>query len=163
MKKWLFCVSFGAAAWAASFSSQGVQFECPLGLSTPSRAGVHCESLQYPAQAEGEQVELEILHYRTSSEEEQRLSQAGQSTQKYFVTTFLGLSGMPSQVNKIVLGGKGGRHLVYAKSIPREARVDIFERDLKDGTSYVAAISYGAHKEMPESVIAIARSLKYPE
>ena len=164
MKKWLLGLSMGAVVWAApGYTSQGVHFECPYALSAPSSAGLHCEIQQYPADAKLAQVQLEVLHYRPSLEEEQKLSTAGQSSLQYFLTTFLGLTQQPEQINKIVLGGKGGRHLVFYTTHPRAARVDVFERQLSDGSSFVATVSYEESPKMPEAVLQISRTLRYPE
>ena len=119
------------------YQSQGLSFELPLEFSQPARAGVDAQELHFPAEGA---PEAEILTFVASGEQVRSLAEAGQSVHRYFLSTYLGLSGTPEQINKAVIGDVGGRHLVYHSQLNRPCRIDIFERDLKDGRYFAVAL-----------------------
>ena len=150
-----------AACLAEDYQSQGVRFTVPLAFSQPTKAGVHAEQLSYPEQGE---LKMEIITYVASPDERQNLKDAGQSLTKYFCSTFLGITSQPLEVNKALIGDKGGRHLVYQSSIPRQCRADVFEVDRPDGSFVAIALrSYAGVSEEQRIEVseAIRKSLKF--
>ena len=122
----------------SSYQSQGLSFQLPLEFSQPVRAGVDAEELHFPTN--GGPAEAEIVTFVASADQVQSQAEAGHRVDRYFLSTYLGLSGTPEQINKAVIGEAGGRHLVYHSQLKRPCRVDIFERDLKDGRYFAVAL-----------------------
>lgn len=155
------CLLTCTACLAEDYQSQGVRFTVPLAFSQPSKAGYHAEQMSYPEQGD---LKMDILIYVAPSKERENLEAAGQSLSKYFCSTFLGITSQPLEVNKALIGDKGGRHLVYQSSIPSQCRADVFEIDRPDG-SFVA-VSLRSYADVPdeqriEISEAIRKSLKF--
>ncbi|MBS2038161.1 hypothetical protein JST97_24460 [bacterium] len=147
----------GCVAWAQpSYRSQGLSFQLPLKFSQPARAGLGAEELHFPA---GEApAQAEILTFVAGSGQVRSMAEAGQSIDRYFVSTYLGLTGQPEQINKAVIGDLGGRHLVYHSTIPRSCRVDVFERELPDGR--FVAVALRSYEMSEEQRIQLSESLR---
>lgn len=151
------------ATWAApkTFETFGVTFQSDLAWSSPARAGLNCQLLQAG--------DCNILHYLPTTDEMAALRENKQDVGRYFRSTFLGLNPkqMPEQINKVVLGKKGGRHLVFHGSDSPPTRTDIYERDLPDGrTSFFAIRTSSESADSNEQARFrgdLVRSLKYPQ
>lgn len=149
------------ASLAAEYEAQGVSFTVPIDFSQPSQAGYHAHILSYPLTG---QAKMDIVVYGGSPKERQDIEGAGQSLSKYFCSTFLGITSQPLEVNKAVIGGKGGRHLVFQTSIPSQCRADVFEIDQPDGGFVAVALrSYAGVSEQQRIEVseAIRKSLKF--
>jgi hypothetical protein len=149
------------ACLAEDYQSQGVRFNVPLAFSQPSKAGFHAEQLSYPKQGE---LKMDILIYVAPAKERENLEAAGQSLSKYFCSTFLGITSQPLEVNKALIGDKGGRHLVYQSSIPSTCRADVFEIDRPDGSFVAISLrSYAdvSDEQRIEISEALRKSLKF--
>ncbi|MFN8606809.1 MAG: hypothetical protein U0931_04715 [Vulcanimicrobiota bacterium] len=150
LKGFFFSLSLALAVWAEPiYNSQGLSFQLPLAFSQPARAGMGAEELHFPAEAaEAGEVKAEVITFLAGPEQVRSMAEAGQSIDRYFATTYLGVSGLPEQVNKAVIGDQGGRHLVYHSALGRPSRVDIFERELPDGRFMAVALrTYGLQEE----------------
>lgn len=147
-----------AAAVAAeqSYLSQGLSFQLPVEFSQPVRAGQGAEEMHFPVA--GTPV-AEILTFVAEPEQVKSLAEAGQSVDRYFTSTYLGVTGQPEQINKAVIGDLGGRHLVYHSQLKRPCRIDIYERDLKGGGFF--AIALRSYADLDEKQrIEIGESLR---
>lgn len=128
-----------AAAVAAeqSYQSQGLSFQLPVEFSQPVRAGQGAEELHFPVTGS---PSAEILTFVADPEQVKSVAEAGQSVDRHFITTYLGVTGQPEQINKAVIGELGGRHLVYHSQLKRPCRIDVYERDLKGGGFFAVAL-----------------------
>ncbi|MBX3172671.1 MAG: hypothetical protein KF760_35060 [Candidatus Eremiobacteraeota bacterium] len=129
-----------AAAVSAehSYHSQGLTFQLPVEFSQPAQAGLGAEELHFPAGRSP--AEAEIITFVAKAEQVKSMAEAGQSINRYFASTYLGLDWQPEQINKAIIGDLGGRHLVFHSKLDRPCRVDIYERDLKDGGYFGIAL-----------------------
>ena len=153
MFKRLFAVLALTALLAAeqSYRSQGLSFQLPVAFSQPAKAGLEAEELHFPADKSPVAAEIKSLEA------------AGQSIDRYFASTYLGLDRRPEQINKAVIGEMGGRHLVFHSTLGRPHRIDIYERDLKDGRFFAVALrTYEdvSEKQRIEIGEALRKSLK---
>ena len=121
-----------------SYKSQGLSFQLPLAFSQPTKAGLGAEELHFPA--DRVPAEAEIITFVAGAEQVKSLEAAGQSIDRYFASTYLGLDWKPEQINKAVIGDVGGRHLVFHSTLDRPHRIDIYERDLDDGRFFAVAL-----------------------
>lgn len=163
MFKKIFAILVLAVAVSAeqSYHSQGLSFQLPVAFSRPAKAGVGAEELHFPA--EQSRPDAEIFTFVAKAEQVQSMSEAGQSIDRYFCTTYLGLDWKPAEINKAVIGDMGGRHLVFHSPLPRPCRVDIYTRDLKDGRFVALALrTYEGVEEKQRIKIGemLRRSLK---
>lgn len=138
-KRLFLALSLAAVVSAeASYRSQGLSFQLPIEFSQPVKSGLGAEELHFPA--DRTPAEAEILTFVASSEQVRSLAEAGQTIDRYFTSTYLGVTGQPEQINKAVIGDLGGRHLVYHSQLARPCRIDVYERDLKDGRFFAVAL-----------------------
>lgn len=149
-------------AWAEqSYHSQGLTFQLPVEFSQPAKAGLGAEELHFPANRTP--VEAEIITFLAEAEQVKGMAAAGQSANRYFVSTYLGLDWQPEQINKALIGDMGGRHLVFHSKLARACRIDIYERELEDGRFFAVALrTYSAvdEKQRIEIGEALRKSLR---
>lgn len=140
-----------------SYHSQGLSFQLPVAFSQPAKAGLGAEELHYPA--DRSPADAEIITFVAGADQVKGMAEAGQSIDRYFASTYLGLDWRPEQINKAVIGDLGGRHLVFHSKLQRPCRVDVYERDFKDGRFVAVALrTYSAIEE--EQRIEIGEMLR---
>lgn len=140
-----------------SYRSQGLSFQLPVAFSQPAKAGLGAEELHFPADKSPAQAE--IITFVAAADQVKSMAEAGQPIDRYFASTYLGLDWQPEQINKAVIGDMGGRHLVFHSKLVKPCRVDIYERDLKDGRFIAVALrTYEAVEERQR--IEIGESLR---
>lgn len=140
-----------------SYHSQGLSFQLPVEFSQPAKAGLGAEELHFPA--DQTPADAEIITFVAEAEQVKSLAEAGQSVDRYFASSYLGLDWRPEQINKAVIGDMGGRHLVFHSKLERPCRVDVYERELKDGRFFAVALrTYAAVDEKQR--IAIGETLR---
>lgn len=137
----------------SSYHSQGLSFQLPIEFSPPATAGLGAEELHFPA--DRTPPDAEIITFVAGAAQVKSMAEAGQSADRYFASTYLGLDWQPEQINKAVIGDLGGRHLVFHSKLERPCRVDIYERELKDGRFFAVALrTYAAVDEKQRIEIA---------
>lgn len=147
-----------------SYTSQGATFSLPIAFSRPTKLGMGAEVLQFPEKAANDEIKAEIITFTAGAEQQKRMADAGQPIRKYFMSTYLGITEAPLEINKAVIGDLGGRHLVYEGSIPRKNRVDVYERDLPDGRFFAIAVRTFEAMDQEESLKfreVLRKSVKY--
>jgi len=162
LKRCFISLSLGLLAWGQSnYHSQGLSFQLPQAFTQPAKAGMGAEELHFPAEGE---AQAEIITFVASKEQVRSMAEAGQSIDRYFTSTYLGVTGMPEQINKAVIGDQGGRHLVYHSNLARPCRLDVYERDLPDGRFMAVALrTYEMEEEQRISLSETLRKSLRPE
>ncbi len=158
----LICLLTGPA-FSESVPVPGYTWDSPVQFSPPVELGPDAYSVTWPAEAEYDDAQLEMVVVTTPSEAVIGMREAGVAVSEVVLSTYLGLTGQPAEINKTLFMGSTAARLVYKTSVPRDHRVNVFQKNLDSGELVTVAVRiYSEDAPAGEVLRAIANSFKSP-
>ena len=142
----------------------GYIWNSPLVFGPPVALGADAYSATWPAEADYDEAQLELDVITTPREAVRGMEKAGVPVADVVLSTYLGLSGSPEEINKTLFMGGTAARRVYTSSVPRDHRVHVFQKNLDNGALVTVAVRvYSQDAPSGEVLSAIANSFKSQE
>jgi hypothetical protein len=145
----LLWLALAGLAWAEPMRMPGYLWEPPVSFGELQELGPDAFYAAFPADAEIEQSQLELIVVHTPRESVVTMQESGANPRTLALATFLGLTGRPEQINKTLFMGTTEARLVYLSENPRRHVVHIYQADLDDGSLVTVALRDYANGRPP--------------
>lgn len=133
---------FGVAAGADPMRFPGFTWDSPIAFGEVLELGPDAYGALYPAEAESdlEKLLLQLVVISTPRESVATMRDGGGEPTSMVVSSLLGLSGRPEQINKMLFMGETEARTVYLSNHPRPHAAHVISKYLDDGSMVTVAL-----------------------
>ncbi len=135
-------VLFCSSALADPMRFPGFVWDSPIEFGEVLELGPDAYGAMYPAEAESniEAVLLQLVVISTPRESVATIQEGGGEPKGLVLSSLLGLSGKPEQINKTLFMGGTEARKVYLSNHPRPHVAHVFQKSLDDGSLVTVAV-----------------------
>ena len=137
------------------------ELENPLGPAQFTELGRGAFSATWPEDKPYEEASVELIVVNLGPSAVKTMSDGGGSVYDVILVTFLGIFEEPEEINKTLFLGATSARKVYASSVPREHKANIFSKTLGDGSFVLVGVRiFEPNEGGGELVQSIANTFK---
>lgn len=120
----------------------GFVLDNPLGPTEVEKIGLNAWGCTWPAGVPYKEAQVELIVATFPADAAREITEAGDSVTEVALTTYLGLSGEPEQINKTLFMKGTEARRVYHSSIPRDHETHVFTKRLDDDSFVMVGVRY---------------------